>query len=67
MTVELLKVSLWMCIIHLFLPGVFKNTLFGLSETSGVISIHTKLWVLIEVYTMKKKSQMKRKIAQHKL
>lgn len=54
--------------IHLFLPGVFKNTLFELSETSGVISIHTKLWVLIEVYTMKKqKSQMKRKIAQHKL
>lgn len=67
MTLESLKVSLWMCIIHLFLPGVFKNTLFGLSETSGVISIHTKLWVLIEVYTMKKKSQMKRKIAQHKL
>lgn len=42
--------------IRLFLPGVFKNTLFGLSETSGVISIHTKLWVLIEVYTMKKKN-----------
>lgn len=55
-----------MHVVHLSLPGVFTNTLFGLWNFKSDFCPHQVVSILRNFYK-KKKNQMKRKIAQHKL